>query len=343
MFTRKSAIVIIVLALAAAYTGYWFYARGIAMQVIGNWTEQRRAEGYTVAYDAPEIGGFPLLVRAVLGNPALSRDGFAWRGERLRIELQPWNFRRLRFDLEGTQWITPRSGADRITLAPSEAAIVATLSHTGKLADAQLLIRGFQAADSKGTALAQAAEIWLEATASETPPATHSDRSLSLSLSAAEILLPQMSDGPLGRTLSKLRADLQIRGAVPRGPLAEALEAWRRGGGTIDVDWLQINWGDLDLRAKGTIALDEQARPLGAFSTDIRGHNTAVDALVAHSVLELGTATMAKIGLALLAKSPPEGGAPVLSLPVTAQDGQLFAGPLKILDLDPIRFPASRQ
>lgn len=343
MIFRKSVIAITLIAILGGYTGYWFYARNVAVQVIDNWAEQRRAEGYAVHYAPPEVTGFPLLVRARLDTPLLQRDGFEWRGERMTIEFRPWNFRKIRIDLEGKQLLILEKGAEQLTLEPAEAAIVATLSEMGRLTDAALLVRDIQVSNPTGASQLQAAEIWLEAKAPETPPASHSDESLKLSLSAADIVLPETIDGPLGRTLSKLRADLRIRGTAPGGSYAEAVEAWRRSGGTLDVDWFQVNWGELDLRAKGTVALDEESRPLGAFSTDIRGHNHAVDALVAHGVLELGTATMTKIGLALLAKSPPEGGPPVLTLPVTAQDGHLYAGPLKILDLDPIRLPATQK
>jgi len=342
MISRKSIIAITLIAILGAYIGYWFYARNVAVQVIDNWAEQRRAEGYTVKYAAPEIGGFPLLISAQLDTPDLRRDAFAWRGDRMTIEFRPWNFRKIRIDLEGEQSLTLKNIADRITLAPEEAAIVATLSESGRLADATLLVRDLQASDPAGASLLQATEIWLEAKTPETAPASHADESLTLSLSAADIVLPENIKGPLGRTLSKLRAEFRIRGAAPGGNLAKALEVWRKSGGTVDVDWFQLNWGKLDFRAKGTLSLDAESRPLGAFSTDIRGHNHAVDALVAHGVLELGTATMTKIGLSLLAKSPPEGGPPVLTLPVTAQDGHLYAGPLKILDLDPIRFPTNR-
>lgn len=336
MLSRKSIIALGLVAVAAAYSGYWYYARSVTLQIIESWTEQRRAEGFTVAYDTPETGGYPLLVRATLGNPELRRDGIEWRGERLSIELQPWNFRQLRFDLHGAQRVVAQAGAAPVVMIPAEAAVVANLSPDGRLSDAALLVRDLTAADASGAQLLQATELWLEAKAPPEPPASHEDTSLTLSLSAADILLPEAADGPLGRTLSKLRADLQVRGAIAGAAPAEALERWRRAGGTIDVDWFQLAWGEFDLRAKGTIALDAEARPLGAFSTDIRGHNQALDALVSHSILKTGEAAMGKIALALLAKPPPEGGAPVLSIPVTAQDGGLYAGPLKILDLEPI-------
>ena len=62
------------------------------------------------------------------------------------------------------------------------------------------------------------------------------------------------------------------------------------------------------------------------------------EALRAASVMNDTTASLAKIGLALLARTPAEGGAPVLSLPVTAQGGALYLGPVKLLNLPKIPF-----
>ena len=342
MNVRKSALTLLslLIVLSAAYTGYWFYAREIAIRSIDAWATQRRAEGYDVAYETPQVSGYPLLVRTVLDRPKLGRSGFVWRGERLEIELQPWNFQRVRIDLDGKHWIEREDAAERIVLSPSEAAIVAQFSDRGRMADASLLLRDLQMLDPGGKPVLRAAEIWLEAAAPDRAPTGHTETSLDLSLSAADILLPKTADGPLGRSVEKIRADLQVRGAVRNGEIDAALEAWRRSGGTVDVDWFHLAWGEFDLRATGTIALDAQARPLGAFSTDIRGHNRALDALVAHAGLKQNAATVAKVALSLLAKPPPEGGAPVLTVPVTAQDGHLYAGPLKILDLAPVRFRA---
>ena len=254
-----TAVIIATVSLAAAYTGYWFYARAVAVEIIEKWTEQRRAEGYTVAYNGPTIGGFPLLIRGVLEDLHLQREAFTWRGERMLIELQPWNFRRIRVDLNGKQLITAKAGKEKMTLAPMEMAVVVTLSETNRLADATLLVRDLNLSGPAGMPLMQTAEIWMEATTPDVLTASHEDTSLMLSISAADVQLPQAVDGPLGRTMSKLRADLQIRGNVPGGALGKALEAWRHSGGTVDVNWLQVNWGEFDLRAKGTLALDAEA------------------------------------------------------------------------------------
>lgn len=337
---RKSAIAIALFLIVciSAYTGYWFYARELASSIINDWAIQQRAEGYEVTYSAPVFSGYPLLIRAVLDQPRVKRNDFAWRGERLSIESQPWNFRRLRVDIQGKQWVKLAHDPEPFILTPGKAAVVAKLSSNGSIAEASVLFRDLSISQADNAALSQISELWLEATAPKEAPQEHTDNKLSVSLSAVDITLPETAAGPLGRDVSKLRADIKLNGAIPNAAIGEALEIWRRSGGTLDVDWFHVIWGTFDLRAKGTVALDAQARPLGAFSTDVRGHSQALDALVSHAVLEQKTATLAKLGLSLLTKTPPEGGAPVLTVPVTAQDGHLYAGPIKIFELPPLRF-----
>jgi hypothetical protein len=340
MNIRKSAIAIALFLIVSigAYTGYWFYAREVAAAIIDDWTRQQRAEGYEVAYSAPVFSGYPLLIRAVLDQPQVRRNDFAWRGEGLSIESQPWNFRRLRVDIRGKQWITLAHDPAPFVLTPAKAAIVAKLSDDGSIAEASVLFRDLSVSQANRAALSKVSELWLEAIAPKKVPQEHTDNNLSVSLSAVDITLPETAIGPLGRNVAKLRADIKLKGTIPNAAFGEAIETWRRSGGTLDVDWFHIIWGTFDLRAKGTIALDAQARPLGAFSTDVRGHSQALDALVSHAVLEQKTATLAKLGLSLLIKTPPDGGTPVLTVPVTAQDGHLYAGPIKVFELPPLRF-----
>jgi hypothetical protein len=347
MNIRKTCIAVassIAIALGA-YTGYWFYARGIAETLIEDWASQRRADGFAVEFATPRMEGYPFIIRAVLDSPSLARDGHSWRGDRLAIELQPWDPRRYRFDFQGRHEIalTQDGRTNRLALDPAEAAVVVRLSGSGRIAGATLRLRDLRVTEVENGAMWRAAEIWLEAIAPKNPPKTHTDVALTLSLSAADIVLPENTAEPLGRAVPKLRADLRVNGVVPDGSIEAAVEAWRRDGGAVEIDWFHLIWGALDLRAKGTVTLDSEARPLGAFSADIRGLSPALDMLVAGAVLKRNAATIAKIALALLAKKSPDDGASVLTLPVTAQDGRLYAGPIKILDLAPVRFLVPRR
>ncbi len=344
---RKTCIAVASFAAIAigAYSGYWFYARGIAETLIEDWASQRRADGYVVEFAPPRMEGYPFIVRAVLDSPGLARDDRSWRGKRLAIEFQPWDLRRYRFDFQGRQEITlaPDDRTDQLVLEPAEAAVVVRLSGSGRIADATLRLRDLRVTDAGSGAVWRAAEIWLEAIAPKVPPKTHGDVALTLSLSAADIVLPANTAEPLGRALPKLRADIRVNGVVPDGPIETAVEAWRRGGGAVEVDWFRLVWGALDLRAKGTITLDAEMRPLGAFSADIRGVSPALDMLVAGAAIKPNAAAIAKVALALFAKKSSDDGASVLTLPVTAQDGRLYAGPNKSLDLAPVRLLVPRR
>jgi len=216
-------------------------------------------------------------------------------------------------------------------LTAGEVVAVAAVAASGRVAGATLRVRDPRLSGAAGEY--RAAEFWAEAALADPPPAAHTQTWLTLSLAATDATLPAALEPALGRKIKTLRAEFKVLGAIQGGPPRDAVEAWRKDGGTIEVDWLHVAWGTVDLRATGTLAIDAEGRPLGALSADIRGYAAALDALRKASVVTEKVANLAKIGLALLARKPPGGGAPVLTVPVTAQGGRLYAGPLKVLNL----------
>lgn len=323
---------------AAAYAGFWYYARGVALNGIADWVEAQRDAGFRIAHEPLRTGGFPFVVQINADAVSAADAGgrWSWRAGGIGVEIRPWDFRRVRIEAFGKQNFTfRRDGAvTRIALEARES--VAIIAKSGRLGDLTLRIQKPRLSGDAGEL--RAGEIWLEAAMAATPPTTHNEPLLRLSLAAADAVLPAAWGSALGRKIKTLRADIKVLGAIAGGPLGDAIEAWRQNGGTVEVEWLHLVWGPADLRAKGTLALDAQQRLLGALSADIRGHDAALEALRAASMVSDMTASLAKIGLALLARTPAEGGAPVLSLPVTAQGGALYLGPVKLLNLPKILF-----
>ena len=72
-------------------------------------------------------------------------------------------------------------------------------------------------------------------------------------------------------------------------------------------------------------ALDELNRPLGAFTARWRGYGVALDALTRAGFLQPREAAFAKIALNLLARQRSNGPDGEAQVPLTAQDGKLFA------------------
>jgi hypothetical protein len=343
----RTTIVVFMIA-TAGYGAYWVYARNVAERIVLEWIDARRDSGYRIEHEPIGLDGFPFLVRATFANPLvapLSANGdplWIWRGGRLTVESQPWRLDQIRVEAHGGQTVTMRVAgreARQIHRYSGETVGVVHLM-SGHPQRAALTAQKFIWRGPGDKALFSGRNLSMWAVAPKTPPKSHQDPLVTISISGADLVIPPDHAAPFGPKLKKLIGVMRVLGRVRLDDPNAAIEAWRRDGGAVDIDDFRIVWGPLDLKASGTLALDEQTRPLGAFSADIRGFTHVVDSLAASGIIETGAAAMAKISLGLLAKPAKDGGPPVLSIPLTAQNGRLYAGPLKILDLPPLPIPA---
>jgi hypothetical protein len=127
-----------------------------------------------------------------------------------------------------------------------------------------------------------------------------------------------------------------LMGAVPAGPLDQAVAAWRDDGGTIEVRRLTFAASSVNVLANGTLALDNQMRPMGAATAAIRGFDEALDRLTRAGTVNPRDAQLAKLLLAAVAQ-PNADGERVLNVPVTGQNGWLYVGPMRLTRLDPLK------
>lgn len=344
----RTTIIVFMIA-ATGYGAYWVYARTVAERIVLEWIDARRHDGYRIEHAPVDMGGFPFLVRATLDIPLIApitapakAAAWVWQGGRLTVESQPWRLDRIRVEVHGGQAVAlngAKGAGPQVHRYSGETVGVIHLVK-GRPVRAAITAQNFKWQGPDSATLLAGGELSIWAVAPETLPKSHQDRLVAVSFSGADLILPDDHGAPFGPNLEKVLGVARVMGRVQPGDPNGAIDAWRRDGGAINIDNFRIVWGPLDLKAKGTLALDKQTRPLGAFTADIRGFTQVVDALAAGGVLENGAAAMAKIGLGLLAKPARDGGRPVLSVPLTAQNGRLYAGPIKILDLPALSFPA---
>ena len=160
--------------------------------------------------------------------------------------------------------------------------------------------------------------------------------SAELSLRLDGVTLPQAQPGPLGPHVQWLTAEAVLDGSVrPDGP-AKALAAWRDEGGAVEIRRLELAWGPLLLSGNATLALDGNMQPEGAGTANIRGYGETIDALVAQGLMKPQAGTLTKAALGLMAKTPADGGAKVLTVPLSIQNRVLYAGPIGLLKLPTI-------
>jgi len=151
-----------------------------------------------------------------------------------------------------------------------------------------------------------------------------------IEISARGIRLPEKWQTALGRSIKSLIFKIGLTGSF-KNLTRPAVVAWREGGGTIELERLNAEYGPLKMQTGGTFSLDRDLQIIGALSARILGHQDTVDALLKARIINSTEAFSARLIFAVMQKSSPLG--PVLNVPVTIQDRRLSIGPLNIMTL----------
>ena len=337
---RRRSLIFIAIGLAAlviAYAVYWFMLARIVAQDIATWTSYYRSQGYAVSYEVPPLSGFPFAVTARFIHPdvAAPNGSWRWRGDEVRLRIQPWAPYELQFTGLGSQ---------KLSIAGTQARDVAI---TADVLGLDVHLKGGLEADRFGFTLTHGAlddsrigKTLVESLTADgrfplPPPVDTSRSSLGLMAHLSRLSLPRASTR---RWAARSTAPISSPKSWARYPPARRARRFPPGAGPGDVELreLQLLWGGLLLKGDATLAFDKALQPLFAGSFAIANVGTLLDKLVTAGVLPVATAQGAKIMFAALASTPPEGGPPQVKLPLTIQDGTLYMGPIKLAALRPI-------
>ena len=322
----------IILVALIVYAAYWHYIAGTLRDQLSPWAQARAAEGYNMHWDDAAVGGFPGTFRFDFTNLSFDTQRpvpLAVSADRASAWAMPWNLKHWEFTTpSGARIVEPSRSAGfdmrRVDGAVDvEGRVVAAIDVT--------------AVDLDGLGLAQGTKIGNAAAHIElpaTPPRSHTDMALGLSLQLSDATLPVPVPG-FGSTLSAFSVVAQLKGALPPGQIVPALSRWRDDGGTIELQSLRLRWGSLLVDTSGTLALDQMLQPEGAFSAVITGQDAAVDVAVKVGALKPSDAGAAKVVLDLLAR-PNGNGDKAVTLPMTIQNQRLYLGPAKLANIPPI-------
>ena len=326
------AAVVGLLILSGAYTLYWWIVADRIENGFAAWQQSIRAQKIDASWQTIRVAGFPFHFRISLSNAAL-RDRALTPAPEVRLaeltgSARPWDFSHWRL-------YAPRGFAADLAAAGSRPPVklaAEAAEGTVSLASegATSLWLNFQdaSAEAGGRVPIKAADAWIGLPAN--PPRTHTEPLFQLALDLRQMHLsappPIFSD-----MIDDVAFGVTVKGAVPDGPLVQAIAAWRDAGGTIELDHLHLNWGGLGANATGTIALDQDLQPIAALSGGIEGFGTILTALVEAGRLDTEEAALAQIALSVLAKRGPDG-KPQIETSFTIQDGKMYLGPAKLGD-----------
>ena len=332
---------VVLLALGGAaggYSWYWYRLADGVVDGLNIWLGQRRAEGFQAEAGPIEVSGYPFDIVATLGRAVLGRSGagaWRWRGRDIEVRLSPLEPRHIRLGTTAAQTLqfsnsrgqdkTLRAKADR-----SEGLI--ELGQDGRLARLQgdFRILGLSGSALPGPLAARRLKLDIQ------PRGPAQNYALALSLQADALHLPKNTDPVLGDIVEIARLDATISGPPPRNWSKTAVSAWRDDGGTIEISRGRLKWGSLDTTALGTLALDQELRPLFSATGGVKDYVETITAYKKAGFITPLNAAALTIALNLQRRDA-EGR---ISIAVSGQNGVLRVGPLAVARLEPIRFPA---
>jgi hypothetical protein len=327
------AAAVLLVLLGGAYTAYWTIAAGRLKGGAAEWAEAMRGQGLDATWQAARVGGFPFSFRLELSDLRLRGTApagdFDLHAAAVSGTAGPFDFR---------DWIVSAPQGLEAGLTQRQVAVgdIAAAAASGAVSAVEAGVtrvwltlqdaKGGPATDPGLKLAAATANFWLSLPGQRAP--TESDRGVAFAADLHELTVPALPPAAAG-AIDEVGFGATLIGPIPAAPPRQAAEAWRQAGGTIEVDHLDAAWHGLRVAASGTLALDNQLQPIGAFSGGIEGYEQLLVLLGASGVLRLGDATIARVALGVLARPGPDG-KPRVETAFTIQNGQMYLGPVKL-------------
>ena len=290
------------LLVAGAYGVYWTAMANGLQAGIERWAVAQRDKGVHVAFGEIAVGGFPFRIRAVVTDPALSKQEargiWTWRGPKMTLSTRPWEISQGHLKAPGRHQFTVERGDETRTLDLTAGALDLVL---------------------------------IQGEAASRPP--------EMRITAKNLSYHPQPVAGLGGLTESLDLRIEAPGGLPRTMNSGDVTVWRDNGGTVEIRRLEVHHGPLDIDGDGTMALDRDLQLEAAFSLRVRGFREAVDALRAAGVIRAQAAETVKTVLSMLAAGQ---GGERLKVPLSVQDGRFYIGPLAVGRIPTVQWPAGR-
>lgn len=323
----------------------WRWLGGQMEDGLRAWAQSQRAAGWRVQYEPPQRGGWPLAATLTVPNlrmagPAAALGGdLEWATPELVLRVSPPLLDRLVAEPRGPQRL--RLGGFEIPFAADRLEFQVPFEPGAAVRRMDVLADRLRAGLPGGPAELRALQLHLEARSS----ATEAEAALAVTLAASRLDLPpdllrEPAIAALGRRIEALSLDATLSGPIPfSDSLAERAEAWREGGGTLELREVTLHWGAVEGALRMTLTLDDGMQPMGAGQVQVAGAADVVRALVAAGAVPPRTGAAATLAIGALARPTEGGGPPRIDLPLTLEDRRLAVGPIRLLRLLPVTWP----
>jgi hypothetical protein len=322
--------------LVVGYSGFWVYSADRVTSYLESWA---RSPGGTVSWQSLSTAGFPFRLSITLEKPvALDAQGNQWSTDWVFAHMRPWDWATVTINTPDPQEVIVNdSGGDRTFTIHSNdlTGVFSTLSrrtYTATITGTKAQLRD----DNNRTLIAN--DIHLDAEVTPHGSADLNHRSAHLWFSVNDVRSAELSALLLGERIKEVSGEIELFGPLPLPVNMAHVARWRDAGGIAEVRSLRLEYGPMALHTEGTLALDRDLQPVGAFTARVQGFKETVDAFHHGGIVTGGEALTTKLVLGALAETDSMTGKSTLKLPVSIQDRELYAGPLKLMKIPPVHW-----
>ena len=317
------------LVLAAAFSGYWFFATRVLTQAIEGAAADARTSGWQVSYDTVATTGFPgtFDLNIAAADIRASDRKWRWQAPQFQLNAPAIHPTRLRATFPDTQTLQvgPQTLSIQSDLFTVEAStrMNAALSFDRAALDLEngrfVSDLGWDAGIARVTALI-----------TQNPTA---DRSYDIDFKGQDVTLP-------AAMFDQLAPDLDVADRIDNVTfdgmvtLDRALDRFVIDTGTepvlerIDLISFKITWGDITILATGDVDIDAEGVPEGRLTITTAQWSETLDLLVGADIIDERFAPT----LTNIARGSVDSDG-LLTLPLTMRDGFMTMG---ILPLGPV-------
>ncbi len=320
----------------------WLWLTGVMTVAFSDWVTQQRARGWEVDHDLPVRGGWPFAARLsvpdvhIAGWSPTLPQGFVWEAGRVDVTIAPPRIDQLVITAEGPQRIA--SGALSIPYAASRLRAVLPFDQGPAARPAKLVVEGLRAETPEGLLTAGRVDARVASGGADGEP------NLGLRIEARQLGLPPLPQlAAFGRQVESAALDAVLSGPPPPSlPMTprERAEAWRAGGGTLDLQSATLRWGPLVGEMTMVLRLDAALQPVGNGRVMLERPGEVIASLAAAGAVDPRAAMTAQAVLGMVARPPEGGGAPRVDVPVGIAGGVVSLARIPLLRLQPVTWPA---
>ena len=352
------APVVIVLALAVAWSAVWYFAAAEAKTLADNWRAEQARAGRIFTCGSQTVGGYPFRIEVRCGDA----------GAELRDTQPPVALKLKQILVVGQVW-DPKSLVAEFTgpLTASDPGQPAYL--TAEWAAASASVRGTPAQPERASvtvqelkvhgpdrrlADARQAELKAQVQFGSWPHNPAIDFTIKLTAATAPTLIPltgQPTDADIAGVLHGVK-DLSPK------PLPARLREWQAAGGRVEIQSARLAQGDAVAMTTGTLALNPRGALDGAFKVTAAGADKFIPALAGGRVAPAGAPALDAIEravpglnvrvapaqqtqiasglLALLGQQTTLEGKPAVAMPLKFTDGAVTLGPIPVGKVPPL-------